>query len=136
MSVNMKLKSIETKIDSNEYISNIDDIVDEIKNITIKARIKGIKRLEFKQGIIVALNIEDNSGTIPAIMIGNREEEFKNIIKSLEIGQVYLFQGNTMILSDPNDNELDIIKNKLSNIIKVGDMFLAVKAIQKESLTK
>lgn len=136
MSVNMKLKSIETKIDSNEYISNIDDIVDEIKNITIKARIKGIKRLEFKKGIIVTLIIEDNSGAIPAIMIGNREEEFKNIIKSLEIGQVYLFQGNTMILSDPNDNELDIIKNKLSNIIKVGDMFLAVKAIQKELLTK
>ena len=115
MSVNMKLKSIETKIDSNEYISNIDDIVDEIKNITIKARIIGIKRLEFKKGIIVTLIIEDNSGSIPAIMIGNREEEFKNIIKSLEIGQVYLFQGNTMILSDPNDNELDIIKNKFSS---------------------
>lgn len=132
----MKLKSIETKIDSNEYISNIDDIVDEIKNITIKARIKGIKRLEFKHGIIVALTIEDNSGAIPAIMIGNRDEDFKNIIKGLEIGKVYLFQGNTMILSDPNDNELDIIKNKLSNVIKVGNMFLAVKAIQKESLTK
>ena len=116
---------------SYEYISNIDDVIDEIKDITFKATIIKMKKLEFKQGIIVALTIKDNTATMPAILIGNRGDEFKKNVNNIVINDNYIITGNTKILKDPNDEELDIIKSKLSNIINVGDIFLAIKTIHK-----
>ena len=103
----------------------------EVKNITLKATIIDMKRLELKEGIIVGLKLKDQSGIMPALLIGSRDIEFKNLLKELSLNEVYLIKGNTLTLKEPNEKELDIIKNHLTDIINVGDIFLALKSIKK-----
>ena len=125
----IKLKNVKLKIDSDAYISKINDIVDEIKNITLKAKIIDMKKLELKKGFIVALKLKDDTGIITAILLGNRDDEFKNNLKTLNINDTYLIKGNTVILNDFTNKDLDIIK-RINNFIKEGDMILAIWAIE------
>ena len=109
MTKKIKLKIVKTNIDSNQYITNIKEIADEI---------------------IVGLKLKDNSGVITALLVGNNDNEFKNIIQKLVINEVYLIKGSTIILREDTQNEGDKIKNKIMEIIKVGDMFVAITAIK------
>ena len=125
----MKLKDISLDVDDN-YIMLINDTVDEVKNVTLMVVIIDIKKFEFKNGIMGCLKLKDDSGTISGILIGNRNKEVMDIINNLKRNKTYLVKGNAVILRDPNDKELDFIKEKLSNFIKVGDMFIAIKALK------
>ena len=107
----IKLKDIDTTINFNEYVSNIVDIVGKEKNIILK--------------------LKDDSGVIPAILIGNRNSNFKKIIQNLKINDTYLIKGNTNILNRPNDEELSFIFKKINSIINIGDIYLIVNAIKK-----
>ncbi len=131
MNKEFKLKKITRQISEDEYISNINDIMGEVKNITLKATIIAIKKLELKEGIIVGLKLKDKNGIMPALLLGSRDTEFKNLLKELSLNEVYLIKGNTLILKEPNEKELDIIKNYLTDIINVGDIFLAIRSIKK-----
>ena len=125
----MKLKNVSLDVDD-DYITKINDIVDEVKNVTLKVVIAEVKKFEFKNGIMLCLKLKDDGGTISGILIGNRNKEVMDIINNLKRNKTYLVKGNAVILRDPNDKELNFIKDKISSFIKVGDMFIAIKALK------
>ena len=130
MTKKIKFKTVKTTVDSNQYITNINEIADEINDLTLKVSIIDIKKWEFKNEIIVGLKLKDNSGLIPALLVGNNDDEFKHIIQKLVINKVYLIKGSSIILRENNENEDNMIKNKINEIIKVNDMFVAITAIK------
>ena len=55
-----------------EYISEIDDVIDERKNVNFIATIIKIKKVEINKAIIVELNLKDDSGTILGVFVGKK----------------------------------------------------------------
>ena len=119
----MKIKDIGLDVDDS-YITSINDIAGEVKNITLKVEITDIKKVELEEGIIECLKLKDNSGIISGIIISNRNKELNVVNKT------YLVKGNVVILKEPNDKELDFIKDKISSFIKVGDMYIVIKVLK------
>lgn len=129
MKKEFKIKKIANYIDSN-YITNIDDIMTEIKDITIESKILDIKKLEFDKEIMVFLLLKDKTGTISSLLVGNRDGDFKKLLADLNINHNYLFKGDTLILREP-DTDLIFIKDKIKDFVKVGDLFFLIKSLQK-----
>lgn len=129
MKKEFKIKKIANNIDSN-YITNIDDIMTEIKDITIESKILDIKKLEFDKEIMVFLLLKDKTGTISSLLVGNRDGDFKKLLADLNINHNYLFKGDTLILREP-DTDLIFIKDKIKDFVKVGDLFFLIKSLQK-----
>ena len=127
----IKLKKIENVVNSDSYVSNIEDIVGEVKNIILKVTIIDIFKLELEDGIIVVLRLKDNSGMISAILAVDRESDYKEFINNISANNMYLVKGNSVILREPTDNDLDIIKEKLKGIININDIYLVITSIQK-----
>ena len=127
----IKLKKIENVVNSDSYVSNIEDIVGEVKNIILKVTIIDIFKLELEDGIIVVLRLKDNSGMISAILVVDRESDYKEFINNISANNMYLVKGNSVILREPTDNDLDIIKEKLKGIININDIYLVITSIQK-----
>ncbi len=129
MKKEFKIKKIANYIDSN-YITNIDDIMTEIKDITIESKILDIKKLEFDKEIMVFLLLKDKTGTISSLLVGNRDGDFKKLLADLNINHNYLFKGDTLILREPPE-DLIFIKDKIKDFVKVGDLFFLIKSLQK-----
>lgn len=127
----IKLKKIENVVDSDGYVSNIEDIIGEVKNITLKVTIIDIFKLELEDGIIVVTRLKDNSGIISAILVVDRESDYKEFINNISANNMYIVKGNSVILREPTDNDLDIIKEKLKGIININDIYLVITSIQK-----
>ena len=136
MKKEFKIKKIANYIDSN-YITNIDDIMTEIKDITIESKILDIKKLEFDKEIMVFLLLKDSLNSlyleyfdISSLLVGNRDGDFKKLLADLNINHNYLFKGDTLILREP-DTDLIFIKDKIKDFVKVGDLFFLIKSLQK-----
>ena len=125
------MKGIKTTINSSDYISNINDVVGIIKDVTFEVEIIDIIKVEIKNGFFIFLKLKDNSGIIPAILIGKRDEDdLKQFIKDLKINDTYLVKGNINVLEQEDAHELDYFKDKIGNFIEVGKEFLSIKAIK------
>ena len=82
------------------YISKIENIVDRVKNAIFEIIIKDIQITGNDDDIAAIMEVQDETGTIKALLVGEREEEFTKIINSLKIYNKYRIRGDVSILND------------------------------------
>ncbi len=83
----------------NEYISKIGNVVDKVKNATFEVKINDIKIIGNNNDIAVIMEVQDKTGTIKALLVGEREELI-DIMNNLKTGNEYRIRGNISILDD------------------------------------
>ncbi len=121
-------------MNNDEYITKIANIMGDIKSINLEVTITEIKKFEFKKGIITALNLKDENGSLLGFLIVNRDDNNNlNIIKELEINKLYKVTGNVFIITkkiyeDLGNDEMKIF-SKLN--IKIGDKIIGISQIKK-----
>lgn len=131
MSKDFKFKTISSKV-VNNYISNIADIKDKIRDITIESKIVDIKKIELDKYIMVFLDLKDNTGNLNGFMIGNRNDKnFINILSNININNIYRIKGSISIINDVICNELNNLYENinLNDYIK-NDKLISITAIQ------
>ena len=120
-------------MNKDEYIIKIADIMSDIKSVNLEVTITDIKKFEFNNGIITALNLKDESSSLLGFLIVNRDDNNDlNNINNLEINKLYKVQGNVFIITNNiynelNNDEMDIF-SKLN--IKIGDKIIGISQIK------
>ena len=100
-------------------ITNIRDILYEVENINICAKVFGIDIFESKGGYkIFTLKITDNTDSMYLKMFTKDEEEFKRIKELLKEGNWYQFYGKVQM--DKYANEL-VFMSRYKDIILLED---------------
>lgn len=116
-----------------DYISNIGDLYGDVKNVTIKGKLIGIKIFEFNDTIMCLLNVGDNTGEISAFLISDKDASFKDLVKSLTIDDTYVIRGNiTRIDEDYIDDFYKETNTNLEEYLK-GKRIILIKAINKQN---
>ena len=123
------IKKKDNNIDTN-YISNIGDIYGNVKDVTLKAKLITIRVFEFTDTIMCILNFYDNTGKISAFLINNKDDSFKNLVKSLTVDNTYLARGNITDIDEDYINDFKKETNaNLEDYLISGKVFL-IKAIK------
>lgn len=121
-------------MNKDEYITKIADIMSDVMSINLEVTITEIKKFEFKKGIIVALNLKDESGFLLGVLIVNRDDNNNlKIIKDLEINKLYKVQGNVFIITNNIYDELNKEEKEIFNNLKINinDKILGIREIEK-----
>ncbi len=128
--IKLKYRKINLKIeDFDGYITKIESIIGPIKNIIVEVEVKKIKVYEYKDSISLLCNIEDNTGSMTAFLIGSRDD-MKEIVNLLKENNRYLICGGVSI---PDFEDLDEVSELYGNLDKEFNLekILFVKAIEK-----
>lgn len=82
------------------YISKIGNVVDKVKNATFEVIIKDIQITETDNDIAAIMEVQDETGTMKALLVGEPEEEFTKVVNNLKIGSKYRIRANISMLDD------------------------------------
>ena len=123
------IKKKDNNIDTN-YISNIGDIYGNVKDVTLRAKLITIRVFEFADTIMCILNFDDGTGKISAFLINDKDDDFKNLVKSLTVDNTYLARGNITDIDKDYINDFKKETNaNLEDYLISGKVFL-IKAIK------
>ncbi len=111
------------------HISNIENITGKVKDITIQATVKEIKKFEFEDTLVIILNLVDNSGKINGYIVSDRDKQELEIIDSISKDHQYSIRGNILILNDEVINNLFSDYKEIINYIQ-SDKLLVVHSIK------
>lgn len=121
----INFKKIETKVPYDTFISKIDGLVGQVKNVTLDANVISKKIYELSDDtMFVLLNIFDNTGEMSALLVGHRDSDFQTLIQDIKIGLKYRIVGNVSMIDDSFDESLPFL-DKIS-----GDKVFCIYAIQ------
>lgn len=81
-------------------ISKVGNVVDKVKNATFEVIIKDIQITETDNDIAVIMGVQDETGTMKALLVGEHEEEFTKVVNNLKIGSRYRIRANVSMLDD------------------------------------
>lgn len=115
---------------NNNYIVKIGDITDNIKNITIEAFLKSLKKFELKDTIVVILDLEDVSGKINGLLVTDRDDESTKIVDTIIANKEYQIRGNIIKMNDNIKNDFYNFTGKSVENYIVGNNVLFVKSIK------
>ena len=123
------IKRKDNNIDTN-YISNIGDIYGNVKDVTLRAKLITIRVFEFTDTIMCILNFDDGTGKISAFLLNDKDDDFKNLVKSLTVDNTYLARGNITDIDKDYINDFKKETNaNLEDYLISGKVFL-IKAIK------
>ena len=88
------IKKINTSINQDEFVSQISGIIGNVKNVTFEGTFSNMRVYELNKGMIALLDFTDKTSTIPVLIIGNRDKEFKDFLENLLMRHTYRVQGN------------------------------------------
>ena len=123
------IKKKDNNIDTN-YISNIGDIYGNVKDVTLRAKLITIRVFEFTDTIMCILNFYDNTGKISAFLINNKDDSFKNLVKSLTVDNTYLARGNITDIDKDYINDFKKETNTNLEDYLISDKIFLIKAIK------
>lgn len=119
---NIKYKKIDTTPITSP-LSKINNVIGNVKNVAFEVFFDDIKIYELDDVIFSILSARDGTGNISVLIVGNRDEETQNIIKSITLKDKYLIKGNLSTdidlvykeLNELTENKIDkkILKNKI-----------------------
>ncbi len=116
-----------------KYISKINNIVGKVHMVTFEVFFLDIKIFELENQIIMLMGISDDTGSMSALLIGRKDEEIKNIIKTTNLEDKYRVTGNI-----PFDKEYVYqgLRERIKDDIKIKremlkDKVLFVKRLEK-----
>lgn len=132
MSKDIKLKQINTIV-SDDYISKINEIFDNVRITTFEVKINKYKKLEFKNNIVVILQVEDKTGEISVLLNGSRyDEKFTKVVNEIAIDRHYRISGSVVFIDGSMYEELNNICYNKINIKDyiIGNKLMAINGIQ------
>lgn len=122
----MKYKVNYKKIDTTPItspLSKINNVIGNVKNVVFEVFFDDIKIYELDDVIFSILSARDGTGNISVLIVGSRDEETQNLIKSITLKDKYLIKGNLSTdidlvykeLNELTENKIDkkILKNKI-----------------------
>lgn len=122
----MKYKVNYKKIDTTPItspLSKINNVIGNVKNVVFEVFFDDIKIYELDNVIFSILSARDGTGNISVLLVGSRDEETQNLIKSITSKDKYLIKGNISTnidlvykeLNELTENTIDkkILKNKI-----------------------
>ena len=130
MESKVKYKKIDTT-PITTTLSKINSVIGNVKNVSFEVFFDDIKIYELDNVIFSILSARDGTGNISVLIVGNRDEETQELIKSITTKDKYRIKGNTTIDIDLVYKELnELTENKVDkNILK--NKILLVKTINK-----
>lgn len=130
----MKYKVNYKKIDTTPItspLSKINNVIGNVKNVVFEVFFDDIKIYELNDVIFSILSARDGTGNISVLLVGSRDEETQNLIKSITLKDKYLIKGNLSTDIDLVYKELnELTENKIDKKI-LKNKILFVKAINK-----
>lgn len=130
MESKVKYKKIDTT-PITTTLSKINSVIGNVKNVSFEVFFDDIKIYELDNVIFSILSARDGTGNISVLIVGNRDEETQELIKSITTKDKYRIKGNTTTDIDLVYKELnELTENKVDkNILK--NKILLVKTINK-----
>ena len=126
MSKDIILKKVDDIVNDG-YISKINDIVENIRDITLEGKVEKYKIFELKNVILTILHLEDENGKICALLAGSRnDEDFKKIMARIGINCFYRVRGSVSSLNREMYEDLD---NMLGNDMNIKDYLIGNKLL-------
>lgn len=129
MTKKVKIKEINNKVKNFDgYITKIESIAGKIKDVVIEATIKKLKIYEKEDIILVLMNIEDETDNITALLMNERDLEFKMLVKKLEVNNKYRIRGNVLMDNEEISQEYfslaqeELNEDKLLFITSIGNI--------------
>ena len=127
---NIILKKINNNVNQN-YISKIDNIVDNIRNVSFEVFFDNIKIFELDNIIISIMSMRDGSGNMSALIISNRDNDIKEIIKSFNLKDKFAISGSVSFnINDTYKVLSELTNNKVKKEL-LKDKVLYVNSIKK-----
>ncbi len=127
---NIRYKKIDTTPITSS-LSKINNVIGNVKNVVFEVFFDDIKIYELDDVIFSILSARDGTGNISVLLVGSRDEETQNLIKSITLKDKYLIKGNISTDIDLVYKELnELTENKIDKKI-LKNKILFVKAINK-----
>ncbi len=116
---------MENEIVKDTYISKIDDVVGKVRMITFEVTFEDIKVFELENQIIMLMSMKDDTGNMSAVLMGRKNDEIKNVIKTTNLkdkyritGNIpfdleYVYQGLKERINDDTKIKREMLKNKV-----------------------
>ena len=128
MSKDIRLKKVDNIV-NDDYISKINDIVENVRDITLEVKVDKYKIFELKNIILTILHLEDKTGKICALLAGSRDDEdLKKIINHIGINNYYRLRGSISTLNEDMYEDLD--DNIDMKDYLIGNKLLSINGIQ------
>lgn len=125
MTKKINFRKIETTIPEDSFISNISGIIGQVKHITLEGKFHNMKVYEIEDTMFVLVQFVDCSGTIPAVFVGNRNNEFKSFVEGIVMNTDYRISGNVSLLNDDSLEEVLPFQNEIT-----GNKIFCITALQ------
>ena len=117
MNKKINFRKIETTIPEDNFISSISGLIGKIKNVILVVNIASKKFYELEDTMFIFLDIVDNAGGMSAVLVGNRNADFRTLVQDIKLGLKYRIAGNVSVIDDSLDDDLpfrdEIIGDKL-----------------------
>ncbi|MDE6284724.1 MAG: hypothetical protein K2M17_03175 [Bacilli bacterium] len=102
MAAKLKLKKRDytLKEENDVYISKIGHIVGKVKGVIFEVEIQDFRIFEFDDTMLATMNVADDTGSIMAFLIGNRDDGTKAVFKKIVKGERYQMRGNVVVMDE------------------------------------
>lgn len=122
---NIGIKEIKTNIPDDAFVSRIEGIIGNVKNVVFEGSFSNMHVYELEKGMIVTFNFNDKTGTIPALIFGDRDKDFKNFLESIIMSHTYRVRGNVCLVEEVDDQlpfSKDLLNKRILAITAIDDL--------------
>lgn len=99
MTKKITYKKIKTSIPEDAFISNIGGLIGNVRNVILEVRFDSISLVEIDNTMFALIDMSDADGNeIKGLMIGSRDDDFKDLVKSINISSKYRVRGSISLL--------------------------------------
>ena len=120
----INFRKILTTIPYDSFVSQIHGLVGRTKNVTLDVNIASKRIYELEDTMFVFLDILDNTGNMSAVLVGNRNVDFRTLVQNIKLGLKYRIAGNISLIDDSLDDLP--FRDEIS-----GDKLFCIYALQK-----
>ncbi len=124
MTRKINFRKILTTIPYDSFVSQIHGLVGRTKNVTLDVNIASKRICELEDTMFVFLDILDNTGNMSAVLVGNRNVDFRTLVQDIKLGLKYRIAGNVSLIDDSLDDLP--FRDEIS-----GDKLFCIYALQK-----
>ena len=104
MTRKINFRKILTTIPYDSFVSQIHGLVGRTKNVTLDVNIASKRIYELEDTMFVFLDILDNTGNMSAVLVGNRNVDFRTLVQNIKLGLKYRIAGNISLIDDSLDD--------------------------------
>lgn len=116
MTKKIEFKKIETNVPYDAFISSIAGLGDKVSKVNLEVYFVSKKVYKLEDKMFVLLDMNDNSGEMKALLVGNRTEDFMSVVDNIKYGYKYRVCGNVTIPDTEEEAAVLPFINEIKNI--------------------